>query len=65
MEGVDGPPTHNEQTLTPVDGGTLISLVVTYDSREQRDAILGTGMTDGMEASYARMEKNVLVGGLS
>lgn len=65
MEGVDGQPTHNEQTLTPVDGGTLISLVVTYDSREQRDAILGTGMTDGMEASYARMEKNVLVGGLS
>lgn len=60
MEGVDGPPTHNEQTLTPVDGGTLISLVITYASREQRDMILGTGMTDGMEASYARMESEVL-----
>ncbi len=60
MEGVDGPPTHNEQTLTAVDGGTLISLVVTYASREQRDMILGTGMTDGMEASYARMEAEVL-----
>lgn len=65
MEGIEGPPTRNEQTLTPVDGGSLISLVVTYDSREQRDAILGTGMTDGMEASYARLEENVLAGGLS
>lgn len=62
MEGVDGPPTHNEQTLTPVEGGTLISLVITYDSREQRDMILGTGMTDGMEVSYARMEAEVLAG---
>ena len=60
MEGVDGPPTRNEQTLTAVQGGTLISLVVTYDSREQRDAILGTGMTDGMEISYQRMESTVL-----
>lgn len=60
MEGVDGPPTHNEQTLTPVDGGTLLVLVVTYASREQRDLILGTGMTDGMEASYARLESRVL-----
>ena len=63
MEGVDGPPTHNEQTLTPVEGGTLISLVITYASREQRDAILGTGMTDGMEASYARLEQQVLAEG--
>ena len=65
MEGIDGPPTRNEQTLTPVEGGTLISLVITYDSREQRDAILGTGMTDGMEAGYARLEQQVLKGELT
>lgn len=61
MEGVDGPPTHNEQTLTPVEGGTLLVLVITYESREMRDMILGTGMTDGMEASYERLEAKVLV----
>ena len=61
MEGFDGPATLNEQTLTPVEGGTLLSLVITYDSKEQRDAILATGMTDGMETSYARLESEVLV----
>ncbi|WP_150460208.1 SRPBCC family protein [Nesterenkonia ebinurensis] len=57
MEGFEGPPALNEQTLTPVEGGTLLSLVITYDSKEQRDAILATGMTDGMETSYARLEE--------
>ncbi|GGH43290.1 SRPBCC family protein [Microbacterium album] len=60
MEGIDGPPTLNEQTLTPVEGGTLLSLVITYDSKELRDTVLATGMTDGMESSYARLESEVL-----
>src|SRR5699024_7809145 len=37
MEDVDGPPSHNVQTLTPADGGTLLVLVITYENREQRD----------------------------
>ncbi|GAA1824408.1 SRPBCC family protein [Nesterenkonia flava] len=57
MEGIDGPPTLNEQTLTPVEGGTLLSLVITYDSKELRDTVLATGMTEGMEISYSRLEK--------
>lgn len=61
MEGFPGPATLNEQTLTPVEGGTLLSLVITYSSREQRDQILATGMTDGMELSYFRLESEVLV----
>lgn len=56
MIGMDYPATLNELTLTPVDGGTLLSLVITYANAEQRDAILATGMTDGMETSYARLE---------
>lgn len=60
MEGADAPPTHNVQTLTPVEGGTLMTLVVTYDSTELRDLILGTGMADGMEAGYARLESEIL-----
>lgn len=60
IEGAAGPATLTEQTLTPVEGGTLLSLVITYDSREQRDQILATGMTEGMEASYARLQDVVL-----
>lgn len=54
--GNDGPGTVNELTLTPVEGGTLVALVITYPSPELRDTVLATGMTDGMETSYARLE---------
>jgi uncharacterized protein YndB with AHSA1/START domain len=60
MIGTDGPATLNEMTLTAVGGGTLLTLIVTYPNAEVRDMILGTGMTSGMEASYARLEKEVL-----
>lgn len=60
MAGAEGPATRNELTLVPVLGGTLLSLVITYPSKEVRDMILGTGMTTGMEASYARLEREVL-----
>lgn len=56
MEGVEGQPSLNEQTLTAVDGGTLLTLVITYPTREVRDTVLQTGMTDGMETSYSRLE---------
>lgn len=60
MLGMPGPATVNELTLTPVEGGTLLVLVITYPSAEIRDMVLATGMTDGMEASYARLEEQVL-----
>ena len=60
MEGVDAPPTRNEQTLTAVEDGTLMTLVITYDSADLRETILGTGMVDGMEAGYRRLEAEVL-----
>ncbi len=60
MIGADGPATRNELTLVPLEGGTLLSLVITYPSKELRDTILGTGMTTGMEASYQRLEREVL-----
>jgi len=56
MIGMDGPGTVNEMTLTPVAGGTLLSTVITYPSRELRDQILATGMVGGMETSYTRLE---------
>ena len=60
MIGSDGPVTLNEMTLTPVEGGTLLSIVITYPSAEVRDMILATGMAGGMETSYARLEDLVL-----
>jgi uncharacterized protein YndB with AHSA1/START domain len=56
MIGMDGPSTVNEMTLTEVAGGTLLAIVIIYPSREMRDEILATGMTDGMETSYVRLE---------
>jgi uncharacterized protein YndB with AHSA1/START domain len=56
MAGTDGPSTRNEMTLHPVDGGTLLTVVITYPTKELRDQILATGMADGMETSYARLE---------
>lgn len=56
MIGTDFPATLNELTLTPVQGGTLLSLVITYANVEMRDAVLATGMTGGMETSYSRLE---------
>jgi uncharacterized protein YndB with AHSA1/START domain len=56
MIGTDGPATRNELTLVPLQEGTLLSLLITYPSKALRDMILGTGMTRGMEASYARLE---------
>lgn len=60
MIGSDGPSTRNEMTFTACEDGTVLSTVITYPSVELRDAILATGMVDGMEASYARLESSVL-----
>ncbi|MCB9687806.1 MAG: SRPBCC domain-containing protein [Alphaproteobacteria bacterium] len=57
MIGMDGPGTQNELVLTPLPGGrTRIEITITYPSLELRDMIIGTGMVDGMETSYARLE---------
>ena len=53
----DAPSTLNELTLTPVAGGTLLALVITYPDAATRDLVLGTGMVGGMETSYARLEE--------
>lgn len=55
MIGMEGS-TLNELTLSAVEGGTLLSIVITYANAEMRDMILATGMTSGMETSYARLE---------
>lgn len=56
MIGMEDVATTNEMTLTAVDGGTLLSILITYPTTELRDQVLATGMVDGMETSYARLE---------
>lgn len=60
MTGTGFPGTVNDLSFDEVDGVTLLTLYVTYVNQEQRDMILATGMTDGMEASYARLEREVV-----
>ena len=60
MIGMEGPGTRNELTLVAVPGGTLLNIVITYPNKELRDLVLGTGMTAGMETSYARLERELL-----
>ena len=59
-EGADSPESLNEMTLTPVEGGTLLTYVITYPSAEVREMVLSTGMVAGMEDGYARLEREVL-----
>ena len=56
MIGMPGDGTVNEMTLTQTADGTLLSLLITYPDVGLRDTILATGMTDGMETSYQRLE---------
>lgn len=58
--GADSPETMNELTLRPVIGGTLVVYVITYPSAEVREQVLATGMVEGMEQGYARLESDVL-----
>ena len=62
MIGMPGPGTRNELVLTPLPGDrTRITILITYPSKELRDMVLATGMVEGMESSYARLE-SVLAG---
>ena len=56
MIGTDGPDVINDLNLDEEDGVTLLTLLLEYPDRATRDEILATGMADGMEDSYARLE---------
>ncbi|WP_338085242.1 SRPBCC family protein [Curtobacterium pusillum] len=60
MTGAPFPANTNDLQFDEADGVTLLTLLVTYPDQTQRDMILATGMTDGMETSYQRLEREVL-----
>lgn len=60
MTGTDFPSTLNDMSLVEEDGATLITILIEYPDKETRDMVLATGMTDGMETSYARLEATLV-----
>lgn len=56
MIGTPGPSNVNDLTLVEEDGATLVTIVIEYPDVATRDMILATGMIDGMETSYARLD---------
>lgn len=56
MQGTEAPETVNDLSLYEEDGATLVTVVIEYPDKETRDMILATGMAEGMEASFARLE---------
>lgn len=60
MTGAPFPPNVNDLQFDEADGVTLLTLLITYPDEAQRDMVLATGMTDGMETSYQRLEDEVL-----
>jgi uncharacterized protein YndB with AHSA1/START domain len=48
--------TVNTVEFTEADGRTTITVTITYVSKEARDQALATGMKDGMERSFDRLD---------
>jgi hypothetical protein len=51
------PDNHVETVFEPDGEGTQMTMRMTLPDAETRAAMLATGMDQGMEASYARMEE--------
>jgi len=55
--GPEWPETVNTLVLTEAGAYTTMVLTMSYPSREARDAALKTGMRDGAEKGFARLDK--------
>lgn len=51
-----GEPTQVTTLFSETDGVTTVTMTIRFVSQEARDAARATGMTDGMEAGYARLD---------
>jgi len=50
------PDNHVETLIEPAGTGSKLTLIMTLPDRQTREVMLDTGMADGMEASYARLD---------
>ena len=54
--GGDWPETLNTLVFTEEDGLTVMTQTILYPSQEARDAALATGMQQGMDAGFSRLD---------
>jgi uncharacterized protein YndB with AHSA1/START domain len=54
--GGDWPDTVNTLELSESDGHTKVKLTVKYPSKKAREAAVATGMKDGMDPTFARLD---------
>ena len=59
--GVDYPGSESLVTIsfTEEDGVTRLTSLMDFGSKDARDAAIATGMTDGMEQSYALLDRRL------
>lgn len=55
--GPEWPETVNTLSLSESGGRTTIRLTVSYPTKAARDAAIATGMKDGMEPAFARLDR--------
>lgn len=55
--GPEWPDTRNTTEFSEANGHTVITLTIRYASQAVRDAALETGMKQGLEASFARLDR--------
>ena len=55
--GPEWPETTNTVRLVEKNGRTTVSITVLYPSKEARDAALQTGMKDGMDRTFERLDE--------
>ena len=55
--GPEWPETVNSLVLTEEGGTTKMTLTITYPSKEARDAATQTGMKEGLDASFERLDR--------
>ena len=60
----DGPGARVTTTFEEHAGTTTVAMRVDYGTKEVRDAVLATGMTDGMEHGHARLDALIAEGAI-
>ncbi len=56
-EGAPGPGTVNTATFTELNGGTTLTILVQAPDKETRDAIIESGMEDGLQDALDLLEQ--------
>lgn len=59
-EGFPAEPTLNTATFAERDGGTKLTILIDCPNRETRDAIVESGMEDGLQDALALLEETAL-----